>query len=380
MSPLEIAWGWVPGSVDGGAEAGWSGEDPLSALEQVLIGHLARPPCFVAFSGGRDSSLVLAAATRAARRESLPLPVPLTSRYPHVPETDESAWQEQVIRHLRLPDWIRLAAGPELDLLGPIAQSSLRTHGLLWPPTIHTVRPRFDATRGGSLLTGNGGDEMFGPRRSAPLAALRAGRRQRRVWKAAVTAPVPQTLMRRRMRRRLAAEQRPWLRPPAARALTESLLRDELREPLRWNRGVRAESSRRSWLMGKHNYEVLAQHFNVRYAHPLLEPRFVAALAHRGGPLGFMSRTEAMRAMFSGLLPADVVARDTKVFFEAVAANAPTREFIEAWDGSGVDSDLVDKEALRACWRQSPPPVGTFVLLQAAWLACDHDVRSVGST
>ncbi|MDQ3932264.1 MAG: asparagine synthase-related protein [Actinomycetota bacterium] len=368
-----------PGFPTTATEAGGQREDPLPALEHVLLGHLSRPPCFVAFSGGRDSSLVLAAATRAARRESLPPPVPITSRYPHVAETDESAWQEQVIRQLHLPDWIKLTAGPELDLLGPIAQSSLRTHGLVWPPTIHTARPRFEATRGGSLLTGNGGDEVFGPQRSAPLAALRAGRRQRRVWKAALTAVAPRTILRRRMHNRLAAEQRPWLRPQATRALTESLLHDGLREPLRWDRAVRLVSSRRSWVMGKHNYDVLARQFNVRYVHPLLEPRFVAAVAHRGGPVGFMNRTEAMRVMFSGLLPPGVLERETKAFIEGDAANAYTRAFIETWDGSGIDSDLVDGEALRTCWRQSPPPVGTFMLLQAAWLACDHNANHVGS-
>ena len=37
---------------------------PLAALERALIGALRRAPCVVSFSGGRDSSALLAVATR----------------------------------------------------------------------------------------------------------------------------------------------------------------------------------------------------------------------------------------------------------------------------------------------------------------------------
>ena len=55
---------------------------PRAALEAVVLRALLRPPCLVSFSGGRDSSLVLAIASDVARRHGLPLPVPATNRFP----------------------------------------------------------------------------------------------------------------------------------------------------------------------------------------------------------------------------------------------------------------------------------------------------------
>ena len=61
------------------------GLTPLAALEEAILPALRRPPCLVSFSGGRDSSCVLAAATRAARREGLQPPVPVTLRVSNAP-------------------------------------------------------------------------------------------------------------------------------------------------------------------------------------------------------------------------------------------------------------------------------------------------------
>src|SRR5687768_13796753 len=52
------------------------------ALEQAVLVGLMRPPCVVSFSGGRDSSAVLAIAAHVARREGLPLPIPVSLRFP----------------------------------------------------------------------------------------------------------------------------------------------------------------------------------------------------------------------------------------------------------------------------------------------------------
>lgn len=61
--------------------------------------YLGRPPCLLAFSGGRDSSALLAVAVSVAHREGLPLPIPLI--YPGVAGTDESSWQYMILDHLR---------------------------------------------------------------------------------------------------------------------------------------------------------------------------------------------------------------------------------------------------------------------------------------
>ena len=83
-------------------------------------------PCYVTFSGGRDSSAVLAAATALARREGHALPIPVTRVYPDLPDTDESDWQRAVVDHLGLTEWVRLELRDgESDLLGAAARDAL---------------------------------------------------------------------------------------------------------------------------------------------------------------------------------------------------------------------------------------------------------------
>ena len=47
---------------------------------------------------------------------------------------------------------------------------------------------------------------------------------------------------------------------------------------------------------------------------------------------------------------------------------APSRAFVAAWDGSGVDPEIVDVDALRRCW-QVDGAIGPNTLLQSIWLA-----------
>ena len=66
LSGFEIATGMVFGAVDDRSPLPRSGRlDPLEALEHELLPALLRPPCMVSFSGGRDSSAVLAVAVSA---------------------------------------------------------------------------------------------------------------------------------------------------------------------------------------------------------------------------------------------------------------------------------------------------------------------------
>ena len=75
--------------------------EPSAALERAVLPALLRPPCVVSFSGGRDSSLVLAAAVAVARSEGLAAPIPITVRFPASAESDEQEWQERVVRSAR---------------------------------------------------------------------------------------------------------------------------------------------------------------------------------------------------------------------------------------------------------------------------------------
>ncbi|HWC25368.1 MAG TPA: asparagine synthase-related protein, partial [Solirubrobacteraceae bacterium] len=173
LSPLDVACGIVFDPRPRPAALPAPTATPQRALEDAVLAALRRPPCVVSFSGGRDSSLVLAAAARVARRERLPPPIPATNRFPDAPETDETDWQEQVVAHLGLSDWERLEFTDELDAVGPYARRMLRAHGLLWPFNVHFHLPLLERARGGSLLTGLGGDQLFElpqrtPRRMRP--------------------------------------------------------------------------------------------------------------------------------------------------------------------------------------------------------------------
>jgi len=142
-------------------------------------GALERTPCLIAFSGGRDSSALLAVAVDLARREGLSLPVPVTLRFAST-ATHEAEWQELVVRHLGLEDWVRLDYGAELDMVGPIAADGLRRHGLLYPANAHLIVPMAQAAAGGSILTGLGGDDVFGNWPWHDVASTLARRRSMR--------------------------------------------------------------------------------------------------------------------------------------------------------------------------------------------------------
>ncbi|HVL04393.1 MAG TPA: asparagine synthase-related protein [Acidimicrobiales bacterium] len=341
-----------------------------AALEEVVMEGLLRPPCVVAFSGGRDSSAVLGVATHVARREGLPLPVPVTYQWPGLIETDEGEWQEMVVRHLRLPEWCRLRLDDELDLLGPLATRVLARYGLMWPPTSHMQLPLVEQAKGGSLLTGEGGDELFGPHRSHALAAVlgHGVRPPPRAVRKSLLAVVP----RRPRTRVLAWRLRPkyaWLRPEPSRQLGAARAAVASREPVRrdrflaWHLRRRRERDVWEW-WGR----TLAAEHDVSYREPLLEPAFVGALAAEVGWRGYADRTSAMLHLFGDLLPTPLIGRTSKAGFGDVYFHRHARSFCRQWRGDGLDPAMVDLDGLRATWNSAKPPPATWTLLQAAWL------------
>ena len=164
----------------------------LAALEEVMLPALRRPPAVVSFSGGRDSSAILAVATDVARRHGLDDPVPAIMRFPDAPATDETEWQELVLGHLgiRDPDVIELR--DELDALGPTASAILDRRGVRWPGNAYLHEPVLERASGGSLLTGLGGDELFGSGHRPTCGwCERAGVRNRGDLKALTVAALP---------------------------------------------------------------------------------------------------------------------------------------------------------------------------------------------
>ena len=372
MGAAEVAWGWVPGTCGGtGPAPSGRAPDPVAALEAALRPALARSPCLVQFSGGRDSSLVLAVALRVARREGLAEPVAYTQRFPALPEADETAWQERVVAHLGVREWERVAVDDEVDLVGPVAGPSLERHGLLWPPMVHARHLDLARARGGAMVDGEGGDEVLGGGRLAALAALARGLEPLRpapVARAALGL-APAALRRPAWRRDHRALRPPWLRPGAWEALESRLSADRAEEPLDRRRALGHHLRLRMVVWFLANSALLAAEHDVVDCKPLLDPAVVAAVGRAGGWLGFPGRATAMSSMFGDLLPAEVLRRRSKARFNRSAFNRHSRAFARSWDGAGVDDELVDAEALRRAWAEDEPNALSFALLQSAWLA-----------
>ena len=327
----------------------------------------------MAFSGGRDSSAVLAVATDVARRHGLSDPIPVTELYPGVPESDESEWQQLVVSHLQLRDWLRIEFPVGNDLLGAQAQKSLRRRGMIWPPALH-VKAAVLSQLGdsGSLLTGEGGDEVLGRRRGAQVSRLwrrDAGRLRPRDLRSAGSALAPRPYRRWRQRVRFdRAQMQPWLRPETRARHHRLLAADLASEPISTAGSLEWLLTRRAAAMASHNYAALAAEYGLTLHEPLLDPGFVRALAGVAGRWGFASRTDAMRTLFADVLPDEILARRSKAYFNRAFMGEETRAFAGSWDGTGLDPELVDVEVLRDEWLSDYPSAISTPLLQAAWL------------
>jgi hypothetical protein len=319
--------------------------DPVAALERAVAGALRRPPCLVSFSGGHDSSLVLAAAARVARREHLPLPVPVTWRVSGAPSAEESAWQEAVMDALQLTDWIRLQAGDDLDFVGPVATGVLRRHGLLHPANAYFHAPLLREATGGSLLTGVGGDQVLGRLR-----------RPRRPW---WWPPRP-------------GSELPfdWLRPSAAGRVRRRLLRERRAAPVRYQIRPGWASGRRDLELGRMSLALLGSDTGTDVVHPLLDPEFLTAICSSGvTPESAGGRAGLLGQVFGGHYPDAVLRPRPKAAFAEVFWRRHTRTLLAAWDGQGVDPLVVDPAQLRREWDRPQPDLCTAMLVQQVWLA-----------
>ena len=365
LSPLEIACGLVlePRPPRRPPPLPPPVSTPLRALRDAVLPALLRPPCLVSFSGGKDSSLVLAAATRAAREEGLTEPIPVTNRFADAPEADESHWQEQVVAHLGLTDWQRLDFTDELDAVGPYAQRMLLAHGLLWPFNVHFHLPLLDLARGGSLLTGLGGDQLLGVLRSVPQRT-----RPRRLARRALRR-APAVLRGAAMARRHPLEA-PWMRDAGRRAATRAWASQLSSEPGGPSAArMEYELALRYLRVARNSLAICAAGSDVLLEHPLCAPSVWSAAAHAcSRRAGFSGHEEALRELFGDLLPDALIARADKASFDAVFCNRHNREFARRWDGRGIPGDLVDAEVVRAHWLSESPLCRSLTLMQSAWL------------
>lgn len=373
LSGWEMVTGWVGGFDPPPPLGAVPGKGPRQALEELLTEALVRSPCVIEFSGGRDSSALLCVAVHVARREGLAQPVVATHDFSGRGPADETDWQEKVVRHLGLQDWYRTRDLDVFDVLGPSAQEGLRRYGLLWPALAHRHAPFAElAAGGGSIVLGEGGDEVLGmqrltrglwylSRRPLTKASLRRS--------AGELAPLPLRRALLERRRRAQGSLNPWL-PAEVQDLSRRMVaRDYAAEPLRWDRAVRWHLGSRAAGTAMHNVAAVLARSGVSLHAPLIDARFVDALAVQGGIWGMGSRTEMMRALFGDVVPDEICRRTSKAHFGAVAIGAASRAFLQGWDGAGVDAEVVDADELRRALLGELPAPGAFMLLQSAWLA-----------
>jgi asparagine synthase (glutamine-hydrolysing) len=306
-----------------------------------------------------------------ARESGLPPPVPITAVHPGSLDTDESSWQRLVLEHIGVRDRMEVRMTDREGLLCPMAVDSLRGNGLIWPAALHLLMPILAAARGGTLITGEGGDEVLGARRVTPLSLLVRYRRRpdRSLLADTGRALTPSWWQRRADARSIAQHhQSPWLTPSgvvqAANAVAASRS-----FPLSYRRETLKLRRRRGPVVLQHNYRVMASQAGVQAMHPFLEDRFLAELARDGGFWGYAGRTDVMRRLFSDVLPEELLSRSTKAHFTATRFGQRELEFARTWSGTGLDGGLIDPDRLREHWLSGRPRGTSGLLMQAAWLA-----------
>lgn len=374
LTPLQIASGRVYELDDRPPTRAPRHGDPRAAIESAVRTALERPPCLVAFSGGRDSSIVLAVAAAVARHDGLDPPIPVTLRFPACETSDELQWQERVVGHLSCADWLRLSFADELDSLGPIARRGLARHGLLWPANIHSLVPPLEAAAGGALLTGHGGDEILHPGRHARLARILAGEAvpaPRDLGRLAFAA-APRAVRARRRRREASRLSEPWLRPDAVAELADAYARLAAGEPVRRARWSAWAQRLRSVQLPVSSLAALASDTGTTVVHPFLDDGFVASYGRATARRPVPSRTAAIAGLFGDLLPGDVVERRTKATFDGAFWGDHSTAFASRLTPDEVDSEYVDGRRAIEFWlaggTADSGPVPSATLLQALWL------------
>lgn len=346
-----------------------SARQPFEALKTVIERAADGRSVYITFSGGRDSSGILAAATSLAHEGRIPAAVPFTYVYPGLNETDEGEWQELVVHHLGVKEWVRIEVGEgENEFLGPRATQSLQRRGLIFPATAHLWADMFDRTRGSLVLTGEGGDEVFSPKRASALVrAGRGGFRAGTPRREAVWSLAPERVRFRRASRRPLMDM-PWLTDSAAREFWNDFLRDEVHEPLSLRSSLEVQCSARTRAALAQTYVAMATEYDSIVEDPFWHGEFLDSYIRHAPRYGYADRTEAMTAVFGHVLPKEILRRSSKAHFNSAYFGRSAQEFARQWDGTGVDADVVNVEELRQALLADPVPAPVGLLMQQAWL------------
>lgn len=362
LTELESVAGFPIGKIPGRSLGRGSGT-PRSWLEEAILTALGNAPCAVAFSGGRDSSALLALAVSLARANGLAVPIPVTLRFDDE-ASNEDEWQHLLIDHLGLDDWIRIDASTDLKLTGSLAESLIREAGVAYPTNAYTHLRLAREVPGGALITGIGGDEVFASPAEGWLRVItgKALPRLRHV-KAAVNDTLPGRVQ--RIGRRILTDHH-WLLPDVREVLIEDVGRSYWDGSRRFNEGLRRWVNDRYYVSLRQTLRAVEASSGCRVIAPFLDRRFLAAFATESGIGGPKSRTDAMNRLFGDVLPPATVSRPTKAIFDLALYEIEER-FLETWNGEGLPIDLVSADALRAEWRKPAPNACADILLQRAF-------------
>ena len=299
--------------------------------------------------------------------------MPVTNVFPDAPRSSETDWQERVVEHLGLSDWVRLELQDELDCVGPFVKKILERHGLLWPFNAHFHAPLLEVARGGTLLTGVGGDELLGTSQWARAEAVLSGAarpRPRDIARVGL-ALAPHRLRRRVLQRRLHDHIRfPWLTDGANDELRHRSADDVAREPRRWVDRWSWWRARRETAIGLRSLELIAADCGARIEHPLTGFGFVSSVAVLADRKRLDDRTSLLVSAFGSILPRPVLERASKAAFGSVFFGPASRSLAECAVERLRDLDTVVPKALHEEWARESPDAHSFLLLQAA-LLCD---------
>jgi asparagine synthetase B (glutamine-hydrolysing) len=342
-------------------ELAHSDDDDRRTLEWIVVEALSHPPCGVAFSGGRDSSALLALAASLARQHQLPMPLAFTNTYADV-RTDETQWRRAVLDHLSL-EAVEVNVRNEHLTVGAPAERMYRTNGLQFPANAVTHMTLAELVRGGTLLTGAGGDEVFGGRADPFFRWFRHKRPNPKDLVSLGQSKLPGAA------RRVGLELldgHHWILPSVRSDLAKELGADHLTYPGRYSAALRRWVRDRYYIAIRQSLDAASAVAGASIVAPFFDRRFMAAWASRNGAAGPANRTAAMESLFGDLLPVSILTRTSKAEFSAAFHQIDGR-FLAEWDGEGVPLELVDVEALRREWSLPTPHFSTSLMLQDAY-------------
>jgi asparagine synthase (glutamine-hydrolysing) len=350
---------------------------PVAALQRAIARELSDgSPCYVAFSGGCDSSLVLSAATVACRAMGVADPVPVTYRYADE-QSDERDFQELVVRRLGLQEWVKFDFGIEADFLSPDTCAELTTMGPLWPPAPLTRARALRTLDSGVWLTGEGGDAVLGPRRLSHLdvaigmwsrrPAHPPVRRLRRGLLELAPRPLRGRSATAACVRSYGAE---WLHPDLRQDYLRRVGELDASEPLRPSLWFGHYLARPHVTIGHASLQAFKARFGLRWVAPLVDQEFLGSLRGGLGWRDYRGRRHLLRSFFSELLPDEIIERRSKATFNTALFGPYTRAFAARWEGTGAPAG-VDAEWLKQHWVSDAVSAGTAPLLHHVWLASE---------